>query len=34
MDGYPTAEEEFELMYGDELEILNEQGGILFSLIY
>lgn len=26
MDGYPTAEEEFELMYGDELEILNEQG--------
>ncbi|XP_076264817.1 chromosome transmission fidelity protein 18 homolog [Rhynchophorus ferrugineus] len=25
MDGYPNSDEEFELMYGDELELLNEQ---------
>lgn len=25
MDDYPNPDEEFELMYGDELELLNEQ---------
>ncbi|GLV39482.1 cutlet [Carabus blaptoides fortunei] len=30
MDDYPNAEEEFDLMYGDELEVLNEQEDELF----
>lgn len=25
MDQFPTSDEEFELMYGDELELLREQ---------
>ena len=26
MDQYPNEDEEFELMYGDELDLLREQG--------
>lgn len=26
MDEFPNPDEEFELMYGDELDLLNEQG--------
>lgn len=29
MDGYPNSDEEFELMYGDELEVLREEEGIV-----
>lgn len=27
MDQYPTSDEEFELMYGDDLDLLREQEG-------
>lgn len=30
MDGYPDSDEEFELMYGDELEVLREHDGKVF----
>lgn len=29
MDGYPNSDEEFELQYADELELLREQPGKL-----
>lgn len=34
MDGYPNSDEEFELMYGEELELLREQGNIIFIFKY
>lgn len=29
MANYPTPEEEYELMYGEELELMNEQDGMI-----
>lgn len=29
MDEYPDSDEEFELTYGDELEVLREQGELV-----
>lgn len=31
---YPTEEEEFELMYSDELELIREQEGLIFLKYY
>lgn len=33
MDGYPNSDEEFELMYGDELDVLREQEGKIIVFI-
>ena len=33
MSDYPDPEEEFELMYGDELELLREQEGNIHQLL-
>lgn len=30
MSHFPTSEEEFELMYGEELEMMNEMDGMAF----